>query len=368
MRVFRWFAVTTLLVAANSVALSANAQEVTPTVEATAEPITNVVPYTSPDALPDAVRLEGLRPVYQQFNRCSAAALTIQLSYFDWQGTYDDTIRALNPDAEDVAVRLDEMAAFAVAQGLKAVYRIGGTLDLLKALVAGGFPVLVENVYYDGPDAFQDWMAHNRVVMGYDDARGEIYTFDSLLGNGENNAGRPIPYADIDDRWRPFNRDFLVVYHPDEEAAVQTIMADYWDENYAAEVALQLSQAELDDGTSDSFTLFNMGSSLVELERYNEAADAFDRARQIGLPFRMLWYQYGPFDAYYEMERYDDMLAMAREVIADTPGVEESYYYAGLAYQAQGDIERAKSNFQVALIRNQSFALAQTALASVSGS
>lgn len=371
MKVPYWLAAAAFIVGASSAVITVSAQEVPPTVEVTAEatseaPI-SVIPYTSPEALPAAVLLEGLRPVYQQFNRCSAAALTIQLSYFGWQGTYDDTIRWLNPDAEDVAVRLDEMVAFAAEFGLKGVYRIGGTLDLLKALIAGGFPVLVENVYYDGADAFRDWMSHNRVVMGYDDARGEIYTFDSLLGNGENNTGRPIPYADVDSRWRPFNRDFLVLYRPEQEAQVQAIMADYWDETHAAEVALQQSQAELDSGASDSFTVFNMGSALVELERYEEAADAFDRARQVGLPWRMLWYQYGPFEAYYAVERYDDMLTMAREVISDTPGVEESYYYAGLAYQAQGDLERAKSNFQVALIRNNRFSLAQTAMASVGG-
>jgi tetratricopeptide (TPR) repeat protein len=375
MKVPYWLAAAAFVVGASSAVITVSAQEVPPTAEVTAEATSettleapvSVIPYTSPEALPAAVRLEGLRPVYQQFNRCSAAALTIQLSYFGWQGTYDDTIRWLNPDAEDVAVRLDEMVAFAAEFGLQGVYRIGGTLDLLKALVAGGFPVLVENVYYDGADAFRDWMSHNRVVMGYDDARGEIYTFDSLLGNGENNTGRPIPYADVDSRWRPFNRDFLVLYRPEQEAQVQGIMADYWDEAHGAEVALQQSQAELDSGASDSFTVFNMGSALVELERYEEAADAFDRARQVGLPWRMLWYQYGPFEAYYAVGRYDDMLTMAREIIADTPGVEESYYYAGLAYQAQGDLERAQSNFQVALIRNNRFSLAQTAMASVGG-
>ena len=360
MKVFRLIALLALLVTAGS----AFAQEATEP----AAPPTELVVYTPPTPLPAAVRLEGLRPVYQQFNRCSAAALTIQLSYFGWQGTYDDTIRALNPDAEDVSVRLEEMAAFAEQQGLKAAVRIGGTLDLLKALVAGGFPVLVENVYYDGPNAFQDWMAHNRVVMGYDDAKQEIYTFDSLLGNGPENTGRPIPYADVDDRWRPFNRDFLVLYRPEEEAAIQGIMASYWDETYAAQVALYLSEQEIaGNGTSDSFSLFNMGSSLVELDRFAEAADAFDRARGVGLPFRMMWYQFGPFDAYLETGRYQDVLTIAREVIASTPGVEESYYYAGLAYQGEGDLERARSNFQVALIRNNNFALARDAMSAIGG-
>src|SRR3954471_16713456 len=130
------------------------AQDSTP--EAT--PLAEVAAYVPPASLPSSARLTGITPVYQDFNRCSAAALTMQLSYFGWKGTYTDTIHALNPNSDDVAVRLDEMAAFAEQQGLKAVFRNGGTLDLLRALVAGGFPVLIENVYYDGPGAFKDWM------------------------------------------------------------------------------------------------------------------------------------------------------------------------------------------------------------------
>ncbi|MBK8020563.1 MAG: hypothetical protein IPK19_03805 [Chloroflexi bacterium] len=318
--------------------------------------------YTPVITLPPQARLEGLRPVYQQTNRCSAAALTIQLSYFGWTGTYDDTIRALNPHAEDVAVRLDEMLAFGEAQGLKGIERVGGTLELIKALVANGFPVLMESVYYDGPDAFKDWMSHNRVVMGYDDAQGVLLTYDSLLGNGENNSGRPVPYADVDTRWRAFNRDYLVLYRPEDEAKLQAILGPLWDARAAAEQALAQSIAELDTPAADSFTLFNIGASLVLLERYEEAADYFDRARGTGLPWRMMWYMYGPFEAYYHTGRYQDVLQLARDVIATTPGVEETYYYAGLAYEALGEPARAKSNYEVAVMRNNGYAPAVAAL------
>ncbi len=259
------------------------------------------------------------------------------------------------------------MITFANLQGLDAVERVGGTLDLLKALVANGFPVLVENVYYDGPGVFKDWMSHNRVIMGYDDAAQELYSFDSLLGNGPGNSGRPIPYADMDSRWRDFNRDFLVVYRPDEEEKLQQVMGSYWDATNAAEIALQQSQAELASGYADSFSLFNEGSSLVLLGRYEEAADAFDQARNAGLPWRMLWYQYGPFEAYLQVGRSQDVIDLARAVIATTPGVEEMYYYVGLAAEQLGDLERAKSNFEAAVWRNQNFAAAKDALARVGG-
>ena len=38
------------------------------------------------------------------------------------------------------------------------------------------------------------------------------------------------------------------------------------------------------------------------------AASAFDEARRIGLPYRMLWYQFGPFEAYLRVGRYQDVI------------------------------------------------------------
>ena len=340
-------------------ASTASAQDLTPT----ADPAT-----VMRTPLPPAVRLEGLLPVYQDINRCSAAALTIQLSYFTGERPYDEVIRALNPNIEDVSVRLEEMARHAEeVYGLRGVVRYGGTLDILKSLIAAGFPVLVENVYYDGAGGFNDWLSHNRVIMGYDDTIGEIYTFDSLLGNGEDDRGRPIPYADVDDRWRAFNRDFLVLYRPEDEARLQAALGDHWDATFNLEWALQQSEDELAGDSPDTFSLFNKGMSLTGLGRYEEAAEAFDQARAIGLPWRMMWYQFGPFEAYLALGRYDDVLTLAREVIAGTPGVEEVYYYAGRAYEAQGDLLRAEANYEVAVFRNAYYTEAAQALAQIRG-
>lgn len=117
--------------------------------------------------IPSTVRLEGLTGYYQDLNRCSAAALSIQLSYFGL-GDYSAAVRALNTHEEDVAVRIEEMARYSEEQGLGAIVRYGGTIDMLKALVGSGFPVLVENVYYDGitGNPFRDFSGHNRVIMG----------------------------------------------------------------------------------------------------------------------------------------------------------------------------------------------------------
>lgn len=346
-------------------AANARAQEATET----------PVPVQSADAsaidpaamsIPPVVQLEGLDMVWQQINRCSAGALTILLSYYDWEGDYSTTIRGLNPSLDDVSVRLDEMVTFVNGYGLQAIERTGGTIDLLKLLTANGFPVLVENSYYDGGDLNRDWMSHNRVIMGYDEAQSILYSFDSLLGSGPDGKGRPVPYEDFDQRWRPFNRDFLILYHDGDEPLLQALLGEhYWDETANAEWTLEQAEAELNGETPDSYAAFNVGSALVQLGRYEEAAAAYDRARGAGLPWRMLWYQFGPFEAYLRTERYQDVVDLARSVITAHPGVEETYYYIALAYAAQGDIPRAQSNLEVALQRNGGLQAARTALEAI---
>ncbi len=317
------------------------------------------------ESAPEAASLTGLRLVWQQYNRCAAAALAIHLSYFEtWRGSYDQVIAALNPHEDDVSVRMDEMAAYAEAQGLSALVRTGGTLDTVRALINAGFPLLVENVHYEGPN---DWMSHNWVLMGYDNAAGVVLAYDPRLGAGPNGLGRPMPYAEFEAGWKPFNRNYLLLFDPADTARVQAALGDQWDAAANAERTLAQAQAEIATDPDDAFALFNAGTALVALGRYAEAAPLFDRALEIGLPWRMLWYQYGPFEAYLHTGRYNDTLALVERVLRTTPGVEEMYYYAGRAYEGLGSAERAAANYRVALWRNRYYAEAEAALVALTG-
>src|SRR5690606_286799 len=124
-----------LVLALAVIALPAHAQDATP--EATPVALEAVDAVVAPAAaLPPRVQLEGLSMVWQSLNRCSAGALTILLSYYDWEGDYSVTIRGLNPHSEDVSVRLDEMVTFVNGYGLQAIERTGGTIELMKTLTA----------------------------------------------------------------------------------------------------------------------------------------------------------------------------------------------------------------------------------------
>ncbi len=92
---------------------------------------------------------------------------------------------------------------------------------------------------------------------------------------------------------------------------------------------------------ADAFAQFNLGTALLTLGRAEEAIAAFERALATGLPWRYLWYQFGPFEAYLLAGQYDRVIALGEDVLATTQDAEEIYYFLGQAYAALGDSARA---------------------------
>ena len=325
----------------------------------------NIPAQSTPEDLPDSVLLTGLTLYWQDRNRCSAAALSIQLSYWRDDIHYEDTLARLNPNSGDVSVRFDEMIAYAETFGLRGVARMGGTTDILKRLVVGGFPVLVENGYYDGEAIARNWTSHNRVVVGYDDTAGVLYVLDSVLGGGEDDLGRAFEYAEFEAVWRQMNHNYLVLYEPEDESQIQAILGQQWDTTFNAEWTLARAQANLYTANPDAFDNFNMGTALVALGEYERALQAFGVAERMGLPWRMLWYQFGPFEAYLQTGNYAEVRRRTQEVLTGNSQVEEMYYYLACAYVAEGNQEQARINLEAAIWRNPYYTAASDLLAQV---
>jgi tetratricopeptide (TPR) repeat protein len=76
----------------------------------------------------------------------------------------------------------------------------------------------------------------------------------------------------------------------------------------------------------------------------------------------MLWYQFGPYEAYFKTGRYPEVVALASDVLGRIDDHEESYYWRGLAHQAQGSLEAARADFQAALRYRPSYREAAMAL------
>ena len=98
--------------------------------------------------LPPSARIYGLRGVVQTWNNCGPATITMGLSYFGWTEDQEYAASYLKPDEEDKNVTPSEMVRFVnEATGIRAVTRMGGTLDLIRLFIAGGFPVILSIGY-----------------------------------------------------------------------------------------------------------------------------------------------------------------------------------------------------------------------------
>ena len=65
-------------------------------------------------------------------------------------------------------------------------------------------------------------------------------------------------------------------------------------------------------------------------------------------PWRMLWYQTGPYFAYYYTARYQDVIDLATQTLdaSSEPNLEESFYWRARAYLALGQTDPAVKDLQ----------------------
>jgi tetratricopeptide (TPR) repeat protein len=122
--------------------------------------------------------------------------------------------------------------------------------------------------------------------------------------------------------------------------------------------ALAVAHAEIAANPEDPYAWFNAGTNYVGLGQFEQAAAAYDQARLLKLPWRMLWYQFGPFEAYLHVGRYQDVVNLADANLKTTPNLEESYYYRALARQALGDQAGWREDLRKALHYNPHFDVA----------
>jgi cell division septation protein DedD len=340
-----------------------------PTEAIAAQPTATWTPLPSPTSAPatqvallPSARLYGFTHVYQTWNNCGPATLTMGLSYFGWSEDQSVAANFLKPDPEDKNVSPWQMVRFVNENtGVRALYRFGGDMDRIKALVLEGFPVIVETGYM--PEGY-DWMGHYRLIIAYDDSLRQFYVYDSFLGHG-NFQGLPADYNEFDRNWQHFNRTYIVLYEQSRENELRGVLGDDADLTLNWQHALEVARQEATASPDNPFAWFNMGTSYVGLGMYEDAARAYDQARNAGsgLPWRMLWYQFGPFQAYYEIGRYDDVLALVQANLGTTPYVEETYYWTGMVYMARQQYAPARSQFNLALQHNRNYDPAREALA-----
>lgn len=354
---------------AESIVLPTQAATNTPTSLPTLvpdQPTATIAPTSTaqpnPTPIPAAIQLPAPLWEVQGMNNCGPATLALYLRYYGWEGNQDNIAQLVKPVPEDRNVNPEELVYFVRTRAgwLKAEFRVGGDLQLLKRLVAAGFPVMIEeSFYFDEPFWPNDdlWAAHYLLVTGYDDSAQTFTGQDSFHG-----PNQVVPYATLDDYWQIFNRVYLLVYPPAQEAALKAILGDNWDPDLNRQHALEVAQAETQSEPNNAFTWFNLGSNLVYFERYGEAASAYDTARNLGLPQRMLRYQFGPFFAYFHAALTTELLAVTEYTLQRTPNAEEALLWHGWALYRMGKVNEAILDWQKALEHHPGYQDAQYAL------
>jgi hypothetical protein len=334
------------------------------TIAPTTSPVAGTIqpeesPTTTSTPLPARVSLKGVHYMDQHGvnNYCAPSTLGMALSFYGWKGTRGDVAKVIKPYDNDYNVMPYEMENYTTNNaGLKSIIRVGGTVDLLKTLVAGGFPVLIETGIYQLDLANNvSWMGHYLLITGYDDANSEFITQDAYVGQDHR-----VKYTKLESEWRAFNFLFMVVHTADKELLLQSLMGSMWDENTANRAAYDRANSEISTMTdiNQYFAWYNRGTSMVKLQDYAGAGQAYDQAFAIyqtlpvdTRPFRMVWYQTGPYQAYFYTGRYQDLVNLADFTLGLTNhlGLEESNYWRAMGYAAIGKRTEAIADLHTSL-------------------
>ena len=321
---------------------------------ATAQPSPTPIPQTVSLAAPDWVK--------QDMNNCGPASLAMYLSYYGWQGDQYNISSLLKPRPQDRNVNVEELVYYVRTRAgwLNAEYRVGGDLELLKRLVAAGIPVLVEeSFYFEAPYWPNDdlWAAHYFLVTGYDEIKQTFSGQDSYHGPDQQ-----VSYEKLDEYWQAFNRVYILLYFPEQEGVVKSILGADWDPDVNRQNALEVARVETESQPQNAFAWFNLGTNLTYFEHYLEASEAYDVARNLGLPQRMLRYQFGPFIAYFHSGKTDDLITLADYALQRTPNAEEALLWRGWGYYRLGKTSEAMADFRQAMEENPYYQDAQYAL------
>jgi tetratricopeptide (TPR) repeat protein len=307
----------------------------------------------TPIPIPSSFHATGFKWVPQDWNNCGPANLTQALNSLGWPGDQHQAAAYLKPNREDKNVSPWQMVNFVNDKTpYRAVMRYAGDLNLLKVLVSRNFAVVVETGFNV---AGEGWMGHYLTLIGYDDQY--FYGLDTYLGDEKDNLGIREKYDDLDTRWQQFNRVYMIVFSRDREPELAALLGSDADQRYNWQRALNVARAEARAQPTNQYAWFNMGTGYTLLGQHKEAAAAFDQASSVGggLPWRFLWYQFWPFEAYYDVGNYTNVMALVTSTLQTTTYVEETFYWRAMVEAAQGKDSQAISDFKRVLTFNPNF-------------
>ena len=335
-------------------------KEATPTpTEPPAKPTATPTPPITKTPLPNAFAVNSI--IFQEqddYWNAGPANIAMLLSYWGDKTTEQEVKEALSFVSDKHVTPAEIVTYVEENSDVNIMLRYGGSLDLLKQLIAAGFPVMVQRSFSLPGDV--GWSGHYTLINGYNEQRNTFLTMDSYVG-----AFQVYGAEHIEETWRAFNYAFLVLYQSEREAELYGAIDEWANQRWSLQHALVKATEEAASlpGLKRYFALYNRGTTLTKLGRYEEAATAFDQAANTftGLsdfekPHRMTWYQPDLYEAYYQVGRYQQVIDSADTALelAGADVLEESLLWRGLARQAFGEEDSAEADIARAIELNPS--------------
>lgn len=224
--------------------------------------------------LPNSKTIENNYHVFQTFNNCGPAALSMALSYYGINKSQQEPGQDLRPyqnpqgNNDDKSVTLDELAEKALEYNFVPFHRPNGTIELIKQFIAHDIPVITRTLLKENDD-----IGHYRVVKGYDDTTGEFIQDDSMQGHNLRYS-----YSQFRKLWQMFNYEYLVLVPADKEEIAKSILGEDADVKTSWKKAADNSQKELESSPDDIYARFNLSVALYHTGDLQNAVSEFEKA------------------------------------------------------------------------------------------
>src|SRR5690606_183463 len=143
--------------------------EIRPSITTTVEKITRNTKTELPQ-IPAEKTLRGGTHVFQRYNNCGPAALSMALSYYGINISQEELGSNLRPyqvasgDNDDKSTTLEELAAKSKEYGFVPFHRPVGSAEVIKQFIAHDMPVITRT--WTKPD---EDIGHYRVIKGYNE-------------------------------------------------------------------------------------------------------------------------------------------------------------------------------------------------------
>lgn len=237
-----------------------------------------VVEAAMVEVLPTLAKKDNpdLALVWQSLNNCGPAAVVMALSSFGISASQETARLALRGPDERRGMGPTPVDPWVQEQfGLRSLWRNNGTNELMKKLLSNGFTPMVTQWL---EDPTKSRIAHWRTVRGYDDARETFYVNDSMRGRGV-----PLSYSWFAENWQPFSYRYMVIYRPEDEAKLRTLIGSDWND---ANMRRNLYERAKTDSAAQNNTAgwLAYGEAAYQFGMFAEAVSAFETGISMGSP------------------------------------------------------------------------------------